>query len=54
MELYWATILVWTVVGILVLVWGGLMLWGHRNGQFRKIEEAKYRMLEEDREPDER
>jgi hypothetical protein len=54
MELYQATILVWTVIGILILAWGGLMLWGRRNGQFRKIEEAKHLMMEEDRGPDEK
>jgi cbb3-type cytochrome oxidase maturation protein len=52
--MYWSTILVWTVVGILVIAWGVLMLWGRRSGQFSDIEEAKYLMLEEDREPDER
>jgi len=51
--LYEATIIVWTVVGLLILAWGGLMLWGWRNGQFRKIGEAKHLMMEEDREPDE-
>jgi nitrogen fixation-related uncharacterized protein len=34
-----------TLVGIVLLVWG----W--KTGQFRNIEEAKYRMLE-DREPE--
>jgi nitrogen fixation-related uncharacterized protein len=34
-----------TLTGVVFLVWG----WGH--GQFRDIEEAKYRMLEE-REPE--
>lgn len=43
----------WVVFGWMVLVaLSGLVLlvWGIRNGQFRDIEEAKYRMLEE-REP---
>jgi len=51
--MYWTTILVWTFVGVLILAWGGLMLWGKRSGQFRRIEEAKYTMMEEDREHDE-
>jgi hypothetical protein len=51
--MYWTTILVWAVVGIMVLSWGGLMFWGWRKGQFRRIEEAKDLMLEEDRECDE-
>lgn len=29
----------------------GLFVWGYRRGQFKDIEEAKYRMLE-DREPE--
>jgi cbb3-type cytochrome oxidase maturation protein len=51
--IYWTTILVWAVVAVMFLSWAGLMLWGWRRGQFRKIEEAKHRMLEEDSEPDE-
>lgn len=52
--MYWTTILIWAVVAIMILSWGGLMFWGWRKGQFRKIEEAKYRMLEEDGEHNER
>jgi cbb3-type cytochrome oxidase maturation protein len=44
----------WVVVGwmILVALTGVIFLiWGWRNGQFKDIEEAKYKMLEE-REPE--
>lgn len=40
----------WVVVGwmILVTLTGiGFLIWGWKRGQFRNIEEAKYRMLEE-------
>lgn len=43
----------WVVVGwMLFVILTGLafMVWGWRTGQFRDIEEPKYRMLE-DREP---
>jgi cbb3-type cytochrome oxidase maturation protein len=39
----------WGVFLILTAI--GLFLWGYRRGQFKDIEEAKYRMLE-DREPE--
>jgi cbb3-type cytochrome oxidase maturation protein len=35
----------------LVLTAIGLFIWGYKKGQFKDIEEAKYRMLE-DREPE--
>ncbi len=44
----------WLVVGwmILVALTGvAFLIWGWKRGQFRDIEEAKYRMLE-DREPE--
>jgi cbb3-type cytochrome oxidase maturation protein len=44
----------WLIVGwmILVALTGvAFFIWGWRTGQFRDIEEAKYRMLEE-REPE--
>ena len=44
----------WVVVGWMVFVaFTGIvfMVWGWKTGQFRDIEEAKYRMLEE-REPE--
>ena len=44
----------WVVVGWMILVaLTGLIsiIWGWRHGQFKDIEEAKYRMLE-DREPE--
>ena len=44
----------WINVGWMALVAAsaiGLLVWGLRRGQFRKIEEPKYRMLE-DREPE--
>jgi cbb3-type cytochrome oxidase maturation protein len=44
----------WVVVGWMafVILTGGIMLvWGWKRGQFKDIEEAKYRMLE-DREPE--
>jgi cbb3-type cytochrome oxidase maturation protein len=43
----------WVVVGwMLFVIFTGvvLLIWGRRTGQFRDIEEPKYRMLE-DREP---
>jgi len=45
---------IWVVVGwmIFVALTGVVMLiWGWRRGQFKDIEEAKYKMLE-DREPE--
>lgn len=44
----------WVLVGWMVLmplIGLALFLWGLKTGQFRDIEEAKYRMLE-DREPE--
>jgi cbb3-type cytochrome oxidase maturation protein len=44
----------WVVVGwmaFVALTGVVLMIWGWKHGQFRDIEEAKYRMLE-DREPE--
>ena len=44
----------WLVVGVmLVIVLSGIvfLIWGWENGQFRDIEEAKYRMLE-DKDPE--
>jgi len=44
----------WVFAGWMVLVVASgvaFLVWGWRNGQFRDIEEAKYRMLE-DREPE--
>jgi cbb3-type cytochrome oxidase maturation protein len=44
----------WVVVGWMILVpltGAILFIWGWKRGQFRDIEEAKYRMLEE-REPE--
>jgi nitrogen fixation-related uncharacterized protein len=41
--LFWA--------GSAVVIGVALLIWGWRSGQFRNIEEAKYRMLE-DREPE--
>jgi cbb3-type cytochrome oxidase maturation protein len=44
----------WVVVGwmaFVALTGVVLMIWGWKRGQFRDIEEAKYRMLE-DREPE--
>jgi cbb3-type cytochrome oxidase maturation protein len=38
-------------VGSAALIALALFIWGRRSGQFRDIEEAKYRMLE-DREPE--
>ena len=46
---------VWLIVGwmaFMVMVGGALFAGGWRNGQFRDIEESKYRMLEDrDSEP---
>ncbi len=44
----------WMVVGWMVLValtGVAFLVWGWKSGQFRDIEEAKYRMLE-DKEPE--
>jgi cbb3-type cytochrome oxidase maturation protein len=44
----------WVVVGWMVLValtGVAFLVWGWKSGQFRDIEEAKYRMLE-DKEPE--
>ncbi len=41
-----------TVMSLLLLmVFAGLLIWGIRSGQFRDIEEPKYRMLGIRREP---
>ena len=43
----------WVFVGWMIFVVGtglALLIWGWKTGQFKNIEEAKYRMLE-DREP---
>jgi cbb3-type cytochrome oxidase maturation protein len=45
---------VWVFFGwMVVVVFSGIafLVWAWRNGQFRDVEEAKYRMLE-DREPE--
>jgi cbb3-type cytochrome oxidase maturation protein len=39
-------LVVWMI--FMALVGIAFILWGWRKGQFRNIEEAKYRMLEED------
>ena len=44
----------WVVVGWMAFVAGtgvALLAWGWKRGQFRDVEEAKYKMLEE-REPE--
>ncbi|MEJ2734392.1 MAG: cbb3-type cytochrome oxidase assembly protein [Anaerolineae bacterium] len=44
----------WVFLGWMILVvftGAGFLIWAWRNGQFRNVEEAKYRMLE-DREPE--
>jgi nitrogen fixation-related uncharacterized protein len=44
----------WMVVGwmaLIALFAIGLLIWGWKTGQFKNVEEAKYRMLE-DREPE--
>ena len=44
----------WVVVGwmaFVALTGVALMIWGWKRGQFRDVEEAKYRMLQ-DREPE--
>jgi nitrogen fixation-related uncharacterized protein len=44
----------WVLVGWMIFVVGTgitLLIWGWKTGQFKNIEEAKYRMLE-DREPE--
>ena len=38
---------------LLLLVFLGFLVWGIRTGQFRDIEEPKYRMLEKDEKPPE-
>lgn len=44
----------WVFLGWMIFVVGtglGLLIWGWKTGQFKNVEEAKYRMLE-DREPE--
>ena len=44
----------WVVVGwmlLIILIGISFMIWGWKNGQFKDVEEAKYRMLE-DRTPE--
>ena len=38
-------------IGVAAVITVALFIWGRRGGQFKDIEEAKYRMLE-DREPE--
>jgi cbb3-type cytochrome oxidase maturation protein len=45
---------IWLLVAwmiLMALIGIGFLIWGWRKGQFRNIEEPKYRMLE-DREPE--
>ncbi|HOO89508.1 MAG TPA: cbb3-type cytochrome oxidase assembly protein [Syntrophales bacterium] len=43
-----ATIAQTVLTLILLLVFLGFLVWGIRTGQFRNVEEPKYRMLEND------
>jgi cbb3-type cytochrome oxidase maturation protein len=39
------TIALTVMTGLLLISFIGLLVWGIRSGQFRNVEEAKYRML---------
>jgi cbb3-type cytochrome oxidase maturation protein len=49
-----ATIAQTAISLILLLVFLGFLVWGIRTGQFRNIEEPKYRMLENDEDSSEK
>ena len=45
------TIALTVMTGSLLLIFLGLFIWGIKTGQFKNVEEAKYKMLE-DKEPE--
>jgi cbb3-type cytochrome oxidase maturation protein len=53
-----ATIALTVMTGLIFLIFLGFLIWGLKSGQFKHIEDAKYRMLEdelksEDKQPSE-
>jgi nitrogen fixation-related uncharacterized protein len=46
-----ATIAQTILTGLIFLIFVGFLIWGIKTGQFHNIEEAKYRMLENDKKP---
>jgi cbb3-type cytochrome oxidase maturation protein len=43
-----ATIALTIMTGLILLIFLGFLIWGLKSGQFRHIEDAKYRMLEDE------
>jgi cbb3-type cytochrome oxidase maturation protein len=42
-----ATIALTICTGLIFLIFLGFLIWGIKSGQFKHVEEAKYRMLED-------
>ena len=43
-----ATIGLTVMTGVLLLSFGGFLIWGFRSGQFKDIEEAKYQLFKKE------
>jgi cbb3-type cytochrome oxidase maturation protein len=43
-----ATVALTIMTGLILLIFLGFLVWGLKSGQFRHIEDAKYRMLEDE------
>lgn len=43
-----ATIALTVMTGLIFLIFLGFLIWSLKSGQFKHIEEAKYRMLEDE------
>jgi cbb3-type cytochrome oxidase maturation protein len=48
------TIALTVMSGSLLLIFLGLFIWGIKNGQFKNVEEPKYRMLENEEKQEQR
>jgi cbb3-type cytochrome oxidase maturation protein len=46
-----ATIAQTILTGLIFLIFLGFFIWGIKTGQFRNVEEAKYRMMENEDKP---
>ena len=43
-----ATIALTVMSGLILIIFLGFLIWGIKSGQFKNIEESKYRMLQND------
>lgn len=48
------TIALTVMSGSLLLIFLGLFIWGIKNGQFKNVEEPKYKMLEQEKKQEKR